>query len=125
MEYEINARVKELRERLNLSQKAFAQNMGLGRDVISNIENNRNEVKEYVKEAIYRVYGVRKEWLETNEGEPFYVSPEEDELAAYCAKISSGKAPLLEKIIIKYMRMDEDKRRIIDEFVESLIDAKK
>lgn len=119
IEYEINLRVKELRELLGLSQKAFAQNMGLGRDVISNIENNRNEVKEYVKVAIYRVYNVRREWLENGEGDPLYVPPEEDELSAYCAKICSGKAPLLEKVILKYMRLDAEKRKVIDEFVES------
>ncbi len=45
IDIKINKRIKEIREDINLSQQKFGEKLGVSRDVISNIENNRVEVK--------------------------------------------------------------------------------
>ncbi|MEW9490127.1 helix-turn-helix transcriptional regulator, partial [Clostridioides difficile] len=45
IDIDINKRIKEIREDINLSQQKFGEKLGVSRDVISNIENNRVEVK--------------------------------------------------------------------------------
>lgn len=72
----LNRRVKQIRQELNLSQKAFAEKMGISRDVISNIEYDRTEAKEYVLRAICREYKVNFFWLTEGKGEIFIGVPE-------------------------------------------------
>lgn len=68
IDIKINKRIKEIREDINLSQQKFGEKLGVSRDVISNIENNRVEVKTVFITHMCEVFNVNKCWLETGEG---------------------------------------------------------
>lgn len=63
----INERVKEVRQKLNLSQEEFGNRIGLSKSGISNIENGiRNVTPKHVK-LIGMVFNINELWLMTGE----------------------------------------------------------
>jgi len=64
-------RIVKLRKALGLTQKQFADGIGVKRGTVSNYEVGRNIPTETVQKMICRVYGVRREWLDTGTGEMF------------------------------------------------------
>ena len=67
----MNERITCLRKTLGLTQKQFGEKIGVQRGTVTNYELGRNIPTETVRLMICRVYGVRREWLETGEGEMF------------------------------------------------------
>lgn len=67
----MNERIVKLRKALGLTQKQFADGIGVKRGTVSNYEVGRNIPTETVQKMICRVYGVRREWLDTGIGEMF------------------------------------------------------
>lgn len=56
MDKKIIARIKEVRTSHKLSQPKFAEQLGVTRDVIANIETGRVEPKEPLLMLICRIY---------------------------------------------------------------------
>ena len=74
----INERITYLRKNLGYSQQRFAEQLGTSRDVIANIDNNRNTPSPLVISSICREFRVSREWLETGSGE-MLLPEDEDE----------------------------------------------
>ncbi len=68
-------RIKAVREVLKLSQREFGEKLGVSRDVISNLESERVQLKELLFQHICEVYNVNSHWLKTGEGEMFNTPP--------------------------------------------------
>ena len=77
-------RIRELRERKELSRKAFGEILGVSGDVINNIESNRlkrPEQKEPLYKLICEKFNISETWLRTGEGN--MEAPEMDEETIY------------------------------------------
>lgn len=59
-----NERIKQLRQRLNLSQEVFGQAIGLTKSGISNIENGRRKVSDRHLKLISAAFDVSEGWLQ-------------------------------------------------------------
>ena len=68
---EMRKRIGQLRKSLGLTQKQFGEKIGVQRGTVTNYELGRNIATETVRLMISKIYGVRREWLETGEGEMF------------------------------------------------------
>lgn len=64
-------RLKQLRKALSLSQRQFAEKIGMKRSAIANYEVGRNEPMEVIFDRICTTFGVSERWLRTGEGEMF------------------------------------------------------
>ena len=72
MDYSINDRMKEVRQELKLSIRAFANGVFLkSGGHYGDIEAHRIQVNERVIELVCSVYGVNKVWLTTGKGMMF------------------------------------------------------
>lgn len=84
---EVYERIKELRkEHLKLSQSAFGEKLGVNRDVINNIENNRlskPEQKLSLMKLICKEFHVNEDWLLNGNGEMFALSSPDEEVGYY------------------------------------------
>ena len=89
LSYEVNQRIKEVRQHLNLSQREFGERLGVSRGVLNNIESNVVEAKPLFIQHICSVYGVDPIWMETGEGEMFHKPSEAERFAELAAKIQS------------------------------------
>ena len=115
----INERINKIRLDLGLSQKSFAERMGISRDVISNIEYGRvPEVKDYVIKSICREYKVNYFWLTDEKGDPYLSPPDilmDDVVEEY-------KLDETDRIIVEeYVKLDPDTRKAIKQLIKNII----
>lgn len=57
-------RIKQIREVENLSQRAFAQRIGISGPSVARLESGENNPGEQTIRAICSEFGIRREWLE-------------------------------------------------------------
>ena len=103
-------RIKKIRRELNLTQREFAERIGIKRNTIANYETGRNDPVDSVISLICREFNVREEWLRTGEGEMFKPKPSDilDQLA-YKYKLFNFDYVMIEK----FLAMPPDLRRAI------------
>lgn len=127
---EVYERIKELRkEHLKLSQAAFGERLGVNRDVINNIENNRlskPEQKLSLMKLICKEFQVNEDWLLNGNGEMFEELPEEDEEAAFVSSLLDADNDPFYNIIQEIMRTFDElspkSQEVIREFSAKLVE---
>lgn len=67
----MNERLKELRKYLGLTQKSFAQKLGITDSGLSNLENGKRNLTEQMIISICREYNVNRDWLVDGAGDMF------------------------------------------------------
>lgn len=67
----MNTRIRQLRKALHLSQKKFAERIGLKQNAISYMEKEGATVTEYNIKAICSQFNVSEQWLRTGNGNIF------------------------------------------------------
>lgn len=121
MDNSINDRIKEVRKFKGLSQTDFAYKMGFSREVISNVEYNRNVAKESLIKAVCREFSVDYFWLRDGIGEMFEAPPETllDEI------VDEFNLDELDRSIVEsYIKLDQEKRMIIKEYLKNIFKLK-
>lgn len=105
----INERIRELRERLNISQTEFAENLGSGRGIIKNIEEGRTLPKPQLIDLIARVFNVNRVWLETGEGEMFVEMSRAEKIGRFVADVLEDEPDSFRRKLIDILiELDED-----------------
>lgn len=66
-------RIRQIRKQLKMSQREFGESLGVSRDVMANIENNRVQPSATFVLLLCSVYNVNIHWLETGIGEQVLV----------------------------------------------------
>lgn len=108
LSYEVNQRIKEVRQQLNLSQREFGERLGVSRGVLNNIESNVVEAKPLFIQHICTVYGVDPIWMETGEGEMFHKPSEAERFAELAAKIQSDPNEFKKRVFYALSLMSDE-----------------
>ena len=114
----IGERFRAVREALQeknskkLTQQAMGETLGISRDSLANIENDRNPPTNPVIQLMVEKHNVNETWLRTGEGEMFNAIPEDAELqflfGSFLTRLTSdgdsdemlqAKAALIEEIL--------------------------
>ena len=83
----MNHRIKKVRKSLGLTQKDFAERIGLKQNSIAVIEiGERNPSNQSIL-SICREFDVNEHWLRTGEGEMFLPKSLDDELAEFMGSV--------------------------------------
>ena len=110
--------VRILRKKLGMTQQEFADRIGIKRNTIANYEVGRNDPVDSVSALICREFNVRREWLETGEGDMF-AQPDEFSLDDFLRE--HGADALEVELMKAYFELDPDMRhRIVEQFKENL-----
>lgn len=116
---EMHDRIRDLRKNyLHMSQAAFGSKLGVNRDVINNIENNRlakPEQKLSLIKLMCREFSVNEEWL-LHGSMPMFVTPETFSLDQYLKE--RGCTALEMEIVKAYFELDIDTRQKVFEVFE-------
>lgn len=114
----MNTRIKQIREKLGLSQDALGKALGIGRSAISRIESGTNALTEANIKLLCQEFGVNRSWLETGTGEMLIAAPS-DELVALAEKyhLRHKEFVLIEKLVT----MSEKERDGIFRFMMDVV----
>ena len=117
----IEERIIEIRKNANLSQTEFAESLGVGRGVITNLERGLTELKPQFCSLICEKYHVNKTWLETGDGEMFKTPSIDEEIAEFVGKaMSPGTDPVYRRVLLALARTDESVWQKAKEFLQNL-----
>ena len=99
--------MKFLRTSLGLTQQEFGAQIGVSRDVISNIEGNRAKLRPTLLRHICKCFNVNEEWLLYGKGETF--------------RPSAGENPQLREAMQLFTQLDERYQVFALEQVKALL----
>ena len=121
---ELKDRMRYLRKQvLKMSMSAFGEKLGVSRDVINNIENDRlarPDQKLSLIKLICKEFSVNEEWL-LNGTEPMFVEPETFSLDQFVK--DRGMSDLEFGIIKTYLELDpEIRHKALEYFKTHLCD---
>lgn len=113
-----NDRIKQLRKELGLSQLKLGEKIGVGRDVIANIELNRVELKDMMINLICKTFNVNPLWLEKGEGEMFFDTTQSiiDDLSA-----EFNLTDVEKKVVSNFVHLSKSERNQIIEIMQKLL----
>lgn len=115
-------RIKKIRKENKLTQKEFAERLGIKQNTVASYEMGRIGVSDSVIISICREFNVNEEWLRTGNGNmQIYVK---DEIAAIVSELLEEKNPTYDIIcgIMKtYQKLDPKSQKAIDDFAEELL----
>lgn len=106
----MNERLKELRKALKLTQKEFAERLGVRQNHYTLWETGARGLTEPRICQICAEFHVRREWLEHGEGEMFAPRVEVDEERereiqhAFCLKVFNSLPPEIQKVVLDALR---------------------
>lgn len=106
---EVYERIKELRKNtLKMSQAAFGERLGVNRDVINNIENNRLSRPEQ-KLSLYKLicseFNISEKWLLDGTGEMY--GSNEAEYSALIDRVMTGENEFAKNIFKTFSLFEE------------------
>lgn len=97
----MNKRIRAVRKLLDMSQKDFAEKIGLKQNAVSYMEKEGTKVTEQNIRAICSQFSVNEKWLRTGEGEVFQ---EGDRMRQEYFAIYSQLAPCNQELLVNIAR---------------------
>ena len=122
MSDKIQPRIKTLRQTLGMSQTDFGRKIGVTRSVLSNLDLGITTLQDPLLSLVCSVFNVRREWLETGEGEMF--EPQDAEAPFYDAMgiITNDKPDSFRKrFVIALAELDDAGLDAMEQFIRNLI----
>lgn len=118
----LNERIREVRKYLGLSQKDFAEKVGISQRSVSWGEQPGNNVPDSTVKSLCIVFRINEAWLRTGEGD-MLEQPETFSLDQYLKE--NGCTALEMEIVKAYFELDMDTRqKVFDHFQARLSAAK-
>ena len=122
---EMYERIKLLRtEQLHMTQTEFGEALGVKRDVINNIENNRLKNPEK-QEPIYRLmcekFNVSEEWLRTGEGVMFVPLTKNQLITEFAADLVMEDNTFKKRLFEALAKLNESEWEVLEKLADSLI----
>lgn len=117
-------RIRSLRNQLGLSQTDFGNRLGVSRDVVNNIENNRVPLKPALAKLICNEFGVDPFWLETGEGEMFLEKDDLESLLDFAKAMHTDKDLAWLRVLCEYIAgLSPEERSDVSRYVSGIAAA--
>jgi len=113
----IGQRLKQARLALNLTQKQFAERLGLKWHQIKDMESGKLLIKPEIAEQIEKIFSINFRWLLIGENEMF-LKPEIREPKALYKTLKNDRDIVTEKIITMLQDMSDEQKREILRYIE-------
>ena len=114
---ELHERIKKIRVDLELTQQQYADELGVSRDTVNNLERGRMQIKEMYIRLICKTFRVNYFWLTEEKGEPFIGVPDiimDDVIEEY--NLDDTDRCLIEE----YVKLSPDSRTVIKEYLMNI-----
>lgn len=114
----MNERLKKLRKALDLTQREFAERIGIKQNTLATYEIGRNQPIDAVISLICREFNVNETWLRTGEGDPFIHQSSDDELTQVFSAIAASDDELIKRIIRAYWKLDDKEKAAVKKLID-------
>lgn len=124
----IGERIREYRKSKSLSMAEFGERLSITGQAVSLIELGKTEPSERIIKAICSEFDVRREWLETGEGEMKRLPIDEDaELFKEVVELGQSSATVesLKAILKMYLSLDQDGKDFLDQLIREAVEKTK
>lgn len=116
----MNERIKQIRQYYDMSQEEFGRKIGVTRSAISYLESGRSNLTERMLFTICVTFDVRKEWIQTGQGEMFVTRTVSQELAEYMGKLLKEDNPEKEKYALIVLKLLVDEWDLLSENIDAI-----
>lgn len=117
----METRIKQIRKSENLTQKAFADRLGLKQNTIATYEMGRTEPSDRTIADICREFNVSEHWLRTGEGEMHIELPEDAEFDLIMTEIQESDDDLIKSILKAYWELSDTKKAAVRDWIDGVI----
>lgn len=116
-------RIRKVRKENNLTQKEFAERLGIKQNTVASYEMGRIGVSDSVIISICREFNVREEWLRNGNGKMPREIP--NKLSFYFGQIEGGDDEFIKELIEVYMELDPDSKKALQLISERMAEKRK
>ena len=123
----MNERIKELRNKLNLTQEEFGKKIGSARNTIANYETGTRNPSNAIITSICREFNVNEVWLRTGEGgegNMFTKISEDDRYSLNLGKLGITENEFVKNGVNFLAEADPEKLKVIEEFMKAWLGIK-
>ena len=118
----MDKRIRELRKHLGLTQKEFADRLGIKPSAIANYEGGRNVPIDAVISLICREFSVSEKWLRTGEGKMTVSSTRDEEIASFFGRVLlEEESSFKRRLVSAFARMPESHWEILADIAERIV----
>lgn len=115
-------RIRKLRKHLDLTQREFAEKIGVKQNTVAQYEMGRNVPIDTVISLICREFSVREEWLRNGTGEMFVELDKEDLLMEWAGRVLGSDSASFKKRFVKMlMSLSEDEWEFLERKAKELV----
>ena len=122
-------RLKEIKDYYQITQKEFAQKIGVKPSSFSDIVNGRTKLTDRNIDIICEKFHINKQWLETGTGTMLKEISSDTEISDYIAELLKNedmqKANQIKDILSIYLKLDEGSKQVVEDLMHSLLENKK
>ena len=118
----VSERIKALRKAVGLTQSEFGVQLGVSRDVISNLEYGRVEPSDLIINMMCAKYGVDEIWLRTGDGEMFRQRTRDEEIAEWAASLGDVGNEFKRRFVYALTKLDDSGWEVIERLAQALYD---
>lgn len=116
----VGERIKNVRNKLNLTQQAFSERLGLKRNTIGSYEINAGVPSDRTISDICREFGVNEIWLRTGEGEPFQKETRQEQIMRFATQTVKGSDEFRKAFVSMLAKMDADDWENLEKLFDNL-----
>ena len=116
----MNTRIKKIREKLNLTKKAFGERVGISGDAIGKIEQKNSNPSEQTLMLIEKNFNVNPDYLRKGQGEIFSCNPE---LTKRIKQIEKSNSIIFTPLLLEILKYDDDELVVLEKQLGGLINS--
>ena len=103
----MNQRIKKVRMKVDLTQNAFGEALGISRAAVQKLESGENNPSEQTIRAICEKFGVNRQWLETGD-ESIQPYEREPDLETEVRSLLKNEPPVKQAVMISLASMPDE-----------------
>lgn len=100
-------RLKQIRNKENMTMEKFGNELGVTKAAISKLEKGERNLTNQMIKAICERFNVREEWLRTGEGEMAYGKERNQIVAEFAADLIKEPESFKSRLIESMAKLDE------------------
>lgn len=116
-------RIRAVRKNSNLTQKEFAEKLGIKQNTVASYEMGRIGISDSVVISICREFGVNEEWLR-NGIEPMY-KVKDGSFTELLSDLDDSEDDFIKNLIIVYMGLDKESKDALRKIADGMAEKYK